>query len=327
MSNLEHLIVKYPELVSENMETILTYVRPPWWNPNNITITINEENKEQAKREHEISLREHTKSSRTTCIYTDGSGIEGNIAAATYSTTTNDKTHQYLGEEQTTNVYAAELTGIQLAMISTLEHSSPTYQKCVIFVDNQAAITTVLKPERQSGQYIICDIHELLDKMQDLDPNLLYHIEWVPGHMDIHGNDIADEEAKRAAKEKIQGDPPIRVYKLKSAQNMVINTQTAKEMNAVWNAESATNKRHRRHTRPKRVKTGTQMYNSLTRKQGATLVQLRTGHCRLNQYLHRFKIIDDPNCECGHGIETVEHFLLHYHIHEKERKELRKKIG
>jgi len=139
MSNLEHLIVKYPELVSENMETILTYVRPPWWNPNNITINIKQENKEQAKWEHEVSLREHTKSPGTTCIYTDGSGIEGNIAAATYSTTTNDKIHQYLGEEQTTNVYTAELTGIQLAMISTLEHSPPTYR-------NASSLSTIKQP-------------------------------------------------------------------------------------------------------------------------------------------------------------------------------------
>jgi len=59
---------------------------------------------------------------------------------ATYSTTTSDRTHQYLGEEQTTNVYAAELTGIQLAMTSTIEHGSAKHQKCVVFVDNQAAI-------------------------------------------------------------------------------------------------------------------------------------------------------------------------------------------
>src|SRR5216117_1692665 len=74
----------------------------------------------------------------------------------------------------------------------------------------------------------------------NLEPGLLYHIEWVPGHMDIHGNDIADEEAKRAAKEKIQGDPPIRVHKLKSAQNMTINIQTAKETNAAWNSKRTT---------------------------------------------------------------------------------------
>ena len=160
MSNLEYLITKYPELVPENMETILAYVRPPWWNPSNITININPVNKEQAKREHEITLREHAKNPRTVCIYTDGSGIEGEIAAATYSTTTSDRTHQYLGEEQTTNVYAAELTGIQLAMTSTIEHGSAKHQKCVVFVDNQAAIAAVLKPERQSGQYIIRNIHE-----------------------------------------------------------------------------------------------------------------------------------------------------------------------
>ena len=81
-------------------------------------------------------------------------------------------------------------------MTSTIEHGSAKYQKCVVFVDNQAAIAAVLKPERQSGQYIIRDIHELLDKSLSLEPDLLYHIEWVPGHMDIHGNDIADEEAK-----------------------------------------------------------------------------------------------------------------------------------
>ena len=145
--------------------------------------------------------------------------------------------------------------------------------------------------------------------------------------MDIHGNDKADEEAKRAAKEKIQGDPPINVYKLKSALNMVINTHTANEIKAIWNLESITNKRYRRFTRSRRAKTGTQLYNSLTRKQGATLAQLHTEHCRLNQYLHRFKIIDDPNCECGHGIETAEHFLLHCRTYGKERKELREKIG
>lgn len=35
--------------------------------------------------------------------------------------------------------------------------------------------------------------------------------------------------------------------------------------------------------------------------QGAIFIQLRTENCRLNQYLHSFKIIDDPNCDCGHG--------------------------
>jgi hypothetical protein len=72
---------------------------------------------------------------------------------------------------------------------------------------------------------------------------------------------------------------------------------------------------------------GEQLHTLLTRKQGATLSQLRTGHCALNQYLHRFSITEDPHCECGNGIEMVKHYLLDCRTHEESRKELREKVG
>lgn len=40
--------------------------------------------------------------------------------------------------------------------------------------------------------------------------------------------------------------------------------------------------------------------------------QLRTGHCTLNRYLHRFGKKNSPICECGHRKETVEHHLLEW---------------
>ena len=36
-------------------------------------------------------------------------------------------------------------------------------------------------------------------------------------------------------------------------------------------------------------------------KAAAEIVQLRTGHCGLNRYLHYFGIKDTPYCECGYG--------------------------
>ena len=57
------------------------------------------------------------------------------------------------------------------------------------------------------------------------------------------------------------------------------------------------------------------------------LSRLRTGHCHLNQYLHRFNIIETPECECGREKETVEHYLLNCELYDEERDVLRRRVG
>ena len=34
-----------------------------------------------------------------------------------------------------------------------------------------------------------------------------------------------------------------------------------------------------------------------------------TAHGKTRSYLHRFKIIESPECPCGNGTQTVEHLL------------------
>lgn len=73
---------------------------------------------------------------------------------------------------------------------------------------------------------------------------------------------------------------------------------------------------------------GTKLYNRiLNRSTIAALTRLRTGHCGLNHYLHRFGLTDTPHCSCGRGKETVEHYLLECELYVEQRKELRKNIG
>ena len=72
---------------------------------------------------------------------------------------------------------------------------------------------------------------------------------------------------------------------------------------------------------------GPRLYNKLTRNTCAKIIQLRTGHCSLNSYLHRFGQIDSPLCECGTGPETVEHFLLECPCYSEQRTEMRTKAG
>jgi len=35
-----------------------------------------------------------------------------------------------------------------------------------------------------------------------------------------------------------------------------------------------------------------------------------TDHGNIKYYLHRFKIIETPNCPCGNGNQTTEHILI-----------------
>jgi hypothetical protein len=72
---------------------------------------------------------------------------------------------------------------------------------------------------------------------------------------------------------------------------------------------------------------GPALYNKLSRNTSAKIIQLRTGHCGLNSYLHRFGLADSPLCECETGQETVEHFLLECPRYREQRSAMRKAAG
>ena len=57
----------------------------------------------------------------TIWIYTDGSGIDGQIGAAAVCQTTSETRKQYIGTESSHKVYAAELEAIKLAADIVLE--------------------------------------------------------------------------------------------------------------------------------------------------------------------------------------------------------------
>ena len=57
------------------------------------------------------------------------------------------------------------------------------------------------------------------------------------------------------------------------------------------------------------------------------MARLRTGHCSLNKYLHRFNIIYDPNGEGEQGHETVEQYLLRCGLYEEESGQIEEQGG
>jgi hypothetical protein len=118
-------------------------------------------NKKEAKQRHNEAVHDPN----TIRIYTDGSGIDGQIRAAAVSQTTSETRKQYIGTESSNNVYAAELAAIKLS-VDILQAALRTYDKCVIYTDSQPAIKVTAKPGQQSGQSILTSVIDAFEALQ-----------------------------------------------------------------------------------------------------------------------------------------------------------------
>ncbi|OQD70292.1 hypothetical protein PENANT_c265G00793, partial [Penicillium antarcticum] len=142
---------------AEKWEERAAFVLPPW--ERRISCYI--EPSEAAKATHEAIIQKKWTEvgSETSLIYTDGSGFEGHIGAAAVNihdsdTVISDRRHLGTGRQST--VYAAELSGIEMALARAIKNNKAKPIKArevTLFSDSQAAIQAVQNPQRPSGQY------------------------------------------------------------------------------------------------------------------------------------------------------------------------------
>jgi hypothetical protein len=53
------------------------------------------------------------------------------------------------------------------------------------------------------------------------------------------------------------------------------------------------------------------------------LTTTMAGHGNIRSYLHRLKIIGNPDCPCKHGIQTVDHLIYQFNKLKNERETLK----
>ena len=71
-------------------------------------------------------------------------------------------------------------------------------EKIWIFSDSQAVIKRLKKSSLKAGQYYVQSIRKWAERFQDL--GIQMQLEWVPGHMNIKENELADKAAKKDTK-------------------------------------------------------------------------------------------------------------------------------
>jgi hypothetical protein len=69
------------------------------------------------------------------------------------------------------------------------------------------------------------------------------------------------------------------------------------------------------------------LYGAFTSEQASILIQARTGHCRLNQYLSRIGVVNNPKCLYGLNDETISHILCVCPLWVEHREVLRVVAG
>lgn len=193
-------------LKPSEVESIKPVRFPPYWKPR-LKIEIDED-KENAK----ASDQEWRRRTRV-WIYTDGSDIDGGVGASAviyYKGRARKRTKVrrfYLGASDEHTVYEAEVTGVILALELLRKELRNSVSTVSIALDNQAAIKASRSTDAAPAQYLMNHVHELLDKVHNRHENLKLTLRWVPGHEDIDGNEEADKEAKKAAR---QDTTPLR---------------------------------------------------------------------------------------------------------------------
>ena len=134
----------------------------------------------------------------------------------------------------------------------------------------------------------------IVEKLQKLKGRVI--IQWIPGHSNIPGNELADKYAKEVAQ---NGEAPITPVTYNSAKAIIkreIKDQPPKHPIVSKTYEHLSSKEDGK------IK---------SRKDAALLAQLRSGHCKeLKAYQHRLDETKDETCpRCQLEAETVQHWL------------------
>ena len=280
----------------------------------------------------DASKRADANATETIQVYSDGSAHSGQVGAAAIlkrEGKTDRVLKFHLGTTGQHTVYEAELVGMILGL-HLIKTEKRNKTKCALNVDNQAALVAVKSEMNKSGHHLAAHVFDLAAKLKKSGRRGRFELtfRWTAGHVGIAGNEDADREAKLAAEGEQSGkeELPTCLRKQLGYSLSAVRQAHNEKLKLRWAAQWAQSPRYHRLNFEDTLTPFSQKFlkyiscEGISRQSASRIFQLRVGHVPLNQYLHRFKLIDSPCCPaCGHPNETAEHFLLQCPKYAHER--------
>jgi ribonuclease HI len=208
VSQLFKITASIAELLpSLNIEEISHKDDSPWKKDltSLIDIKISELSKEKEAMQHKNQIQALIKyqNINNLIIYSDGSKCEktGSLGAGIFYTSNfsveNSGSFSW-NLNSHVEVFDAELFALEMAFKLALNKSSIFTNDIWIFSDSQAAIQRLQKSSLKPGQSHVLAIENWIARIKEKH-QLNIHLHWVPGHMNITGNEKADQAAKKRA--------------------------------------------------------------------------------------------------------------------------------
>ncbi|MES9951106.1 MAG: reverse transcriptase domain-containing protein [Candidatus Thiodiazotropha sp.] len=222
-------------------------------------------------------------------IYTDGSKDGDKVGCAF----TSGRHYKNIRLPDGASIFTAEAKAIDLAL-EYIENSTSN-SKFIIFSDSLSVLQALNHSSSKNPQ-----IQSLLEKHHEISDLKQILFCWLPSHVGIYGNEIADRKAKESLHLNMS-DFRIPFNNFKP----LINKYILSEWQTSWNSEVG-NKLH--EIKPL-VGKGSLSTCQRFRRDDIVLTRLRIGHTRLT---HSYLLKGDPQPKCI-GCDknfTVKHFLL-----------------
>ena len=193
-------------------------------------------------------------------------------------------------------VFDAELMGI-LKALQWLD-SNPPFQ-CVILSDSLSAIQAIGSGEKLSA--LICEIRYNVFMLQNKGVDISFA--WIPSHVGIKGNELADKAAKSALN---HSRVDIRVIPEYGSVYNIIQKIILGKWQKMWDLSE----KGRFYYNLVPVVSKEVKFTDENRRKEVSITRLRFNHCLLNSTLYLMNKHDDGKCGFCMVKEDVVHFLL-----------------
>jgi ribonuclease HI len=251
-------------------------------------------------------------------VFSDGSGHNGHIGAAAVLFRAGNSPRvlwYHLGTEEEHTVFEAEEVGLTLAA-KLISSERDLHFPISILVDNQASIQSGESFYSSPGSYLADKFRRMMNRIAKDNRDFDITVRWIPGHSDVHGNEEADKQAKRAAESRMNDSSrqllphylqrealPLSISALKQMHDK----QTRAHWGRLW-------RKSPRYARTNRIdpnlmqRSFIKLAANFPKRLTSLYISLHSQHISLNKHLHRLGKVESPHCaHCPQIDETVHH--------------------